>query len=188
MNRADIIIKVQAQLDELSTITSDNPYTDLIDSVLDNAAVYVSKTAPKHLLNLHSMDVSSVIAYRVNYITFDLPDDFLRLSDLYHPDFERAITDVSLVSPPFWGKYTRPGKAKPQIIIHNGAFVFSPQPGSVGLTGQYIQEELPKDMNERSVPAIIYKAAMDVMTIVQDFNGAKAAGELLMDFYQNNIV
>lgn len=187
ITRANIITKVLAALDELSTITTDNPYTDLVDSVLDDAAVYVNKTAPIHLLLSSTLVTTSLAAFRINYATFDLPADYVRLIDLYHTDFERPITVVTPETKEFWGKYTRPNKAKPQLIIYNMTFVLAPAVAST-LDGNYIQSQIPLvSMIDTAVPAVVYKAAMEVMTIVQDFNGAKAAAELLMNFYQTNL-
>ncbi len=188
MLRADIITGVQAQLDELSTLSTDTPYTDLIDSVLDDAAKWVSKVIPIHLLNKDTMDLSSSQTYKTNYVTVYKPSDFIRLVQMDNLVFERPISEISIPTKEFWGKFTLPGNAKPMMIqLDDIRVVYAPNV-IAGTSCTYIKEELPKDMKETSVPFIILKATTEVLSIVQDWNGVKSANEKLIDLIKVNII
>ena len=126
MSRDDIITKVREKLDEVTpfenAIVDD---VDLIDKVLDEAAIKLLMVAPLHTIRGYKMSTSG---YTENMDNDDkgigclpLPSDFLRLHGIKVSVWQRVVTraydDTSHMANLQKSIVTRGGYAKPVCIL-----------------------------------------------------------------------
>lgn len=192
MEREQIIGKVRAKLDELSTFTGgetiENP---LIDLLLDECSNAFLLRVPAWLLTGITLP-GPQLPGSDGTGTMPVPSDFLRLLCFKMTAWKREVTDViSPDNPKYYhqnNNYLRGGEEKPVVaIIHSATGerllkYFSVVTNHNIEKAIYFQITKPEDMNENLIDGYTWEVAAKVLQVIGEHEASKVALNQLGDW------
>lgn len=206
--RLTVIDLVKAKLDELipgvDLVLSEDegliePYTVLINSLLDESAKRVLQTAPIHILTpkLSTAEaVQNASDNKIGYIV--LPADFLRIALLKMTEWKREVTDFITPADGKYklqhNRYTRGGLAKPVAVLTYKQVAgeskrvveyYSVNSSHVVEHLYYIPETLAEDIQTNLQDALTWTCAGMILQVTERGDLAKFAFEQANACYQN---
>ena len=192
MTRDELILQVALRMDEITPSSGldipvdgadNNPLYELIDGLIDDCALELFSVAPYWRLPQTQSDERDITlspvfagtAYERKVIRIKLADDFLRVAEINHPDFQRPITEVVPEQSPEGrhqhNRHLFAKSAKPVGVISHGIWdgvpcreidCYSVSKDTDGLTGidaSYIAKpEIINGYVEGIVPSVLIPA------------------------------
>ena len=199
---------VKAKLDEIIPGTGisfsldaendiSDPYSLLINSLLDESAKRVLQSAPIYILTPKlNYIISTPVDDNTGYIA--LPPDFLRIASLKMEEWKREVTDFITPADGRYklqhNKYTRGGVAKPVAVLtykqvngETGKVVeyYSVNSSHTVEHLYYIPETLAEDLQSNLTDALTWTCAGMILQVTERVDLAKFAFEQASVCYQN---
>lgn len=197
MERSELIQKVRARLDEVSSggdviqsvgVEDDKPLDTLIGSVLNESAYDLLLTAPFSRLKITAAPAATTLTETSGAVSITLPDDFLRLVAVQLSDWTCPVGVACLPDSAIGARqknvYLRGGRSKPVAVLEQTSGghtlnLYSTEQKTPKLTRlDYIALCTAENITSPiMIEALCWIASAKVLTIQGNINLAQAATE-----------
>lgn len=205
MDRADVKKSVKAKLEELSPFSEPSallavanndvkPVDSYIEETMDNAFDKVLLYVPLYLVKETIKSVADTVAIDEGVGTLEVPTDYLRLHTVLFPEWRRPVHVCIGESNPLYilqrNPNTRGKYEKPVVAISDNTFeIYSLKAVSEGVF-KYIPktEKDTLSFEDSLTQFLIIQCALDVLTIFEQTEKAKALSEELLTLLKINTI